>query len=208
MGTKRLSLIVVFGISIMLAACTPPEVFLPAGFANEVKSGDEAETAAPTETVEPTKTVQPTETVDPTETQAATGTPEATEEASRAGCPGNPGGIPPEAGKIAATYQVSEAEVMGWFCKGFGFGEIKNAYLWASKSGKTVAELFTLRQQGMGWGEIVQSLDIQPGNKPCWAGPDHGANDPNCVKPGSSNKSGEHGNGNGGHGGNGKNGKP
>ena len=186
--------------SVALMACTPPPGFI---FPHGDEPGEGTETATPTETVEPT------ETEEATATPEVTATAEATDESARAGCPGNPGGTPPVAATIAATYSVSEDEVMGWFCKGFGFGEIKKAYQWAGETGKSVYELFALRQQGLGWGEIAQGLDIKPGNQPCWAGPDHGASDPDCVKPGNG-KSGDHGGGQGknGQGGNGKNGKP
>lgn len=196
MQAKRFFPIGVLIVSITLMACTPPPGII---FTKGFDSDQETETPAPTETIEPT------ETVEPTETQEATATAEATDESARAGCPGNPAGAPPAAATIAATYNVTEGEIMGWFCQGFGFGEIKKAYQLAAEGGKSVDELFAMRQQGMGWGEIAHSLDVQPGNKPCWAGPDHGANDPNCVKPGNGKSAGQDENDQGG---NGKKGKP
>ncbi len=148
-----------------------------------------SETPAPTET-EVTETPEPTETEvtetpEPTETEV-TETPEATEteEGVRAGC-GDKTNTPPVAGKIATVFNVTEEEVMGYFCDGFGFGEIKNAYALALASGKDVAELFDMKAGGMGWGQIKNQLGIKPGKggKPCWKTTE-GQNDPTCVKPG------------------------
>jgi len=181
--------------SAVLAACTPAGTMPPgltkaAGAAgtDQLTETEVSTEPAPalTETAEATETMEPTEAPMVTETPEVDETEEATDDGTRAGCPGNPGGTPPTAGKLATANNVSEDEVMGWFCKGFGFGEIKKAYVWAASTGKTVDELFALKAEGMGWGEIAHSLDIKPGGKPCWAGSDHGASDPNCVKPGKS----------------------
>jgi hypothetical protein len=57
-------------------------------------------------------------------------------------------------------------EIMGWFCNGFGFGEIQLAYSAAESLGITPAELFAMRLLGLGWGEILQAngTDIEPGD--------------------------------------------
>jgi hypothetical protein len=52
---------------------------------------------------------------------------------------------------------------MGWFCAGFGFGEIDLAYTISAESGLPVADLFAQAQQGLGWGEIMQTAGIVRG---------------------------------------------
>lgn len=47
---------------------------------------------------------------------------------------------------------------MGWFCQRFGFGEIDHAYSLAAQYGVTPAQLFDLRRQGWGWGQIKNGL--------------------------------------------------
>ena len=67
----------------------------------------------------------------------------------------------PKGQDLAAQYGVSYEEIMGWFCQGFGFGEIDLAYSLSVQSGKPVAEIFALKQGGMGWGEIKKLLQDQ-----------------------------------------------
>jgi hypothetical protein len=61
---------------------------------------------------------------------------------------------------LAEEYQVTYAEIMGWFCQGYGFGEITLAYSASQETGVAVAELFGLRASGLGWGEIMQMLGL------------------------------------------------
>jgi hypothetical protein len=70
----------------------------------------------------------------------------------------------PVANKLAASFAVPVDEIMGWFCKGHGFGEITKAYLLAQKSGKlTVEQIFELRAAGKGWGDIAKEVGVKPG---------------------------------------------
>lgn len=68
----------------------------------------------------------------------------------------------PTGTKLAARYFVSYDEIMGWFCQGFGFGEIELAYSLSQQSGVPAAEIFAMRQTGMGWGEIKKQLAPKP----------------------------------------------
>lgn len=68
----------------------------------------------------------------------------------------------PTGSKLAARYGVSYNEIMSWFCQGFGFGEIDLAYSLSQQSGVPVAQIFAMRQSGMGWGEIKQQLSPKP----------------------------------------------
>ncbi len=68
----------------------------------------------------------------------------------------------PKGQTLAAQYGVPYVEIMGWFCQGFGFGEIDLAYGLSLESGVPVMDIFALRQQGLGWGEIKRSLSVTP----------------------------------------------
>lgn len=73
----------------------------------------------------------------------------------------------PEALRLVHRYNVTYAEIMGWFCKGFGFGEIDLAYDLSLSSGTPVSDIFALRSSGLGWGQIKKQIDQKktPGSK-------------------------------------------
>ncbi len=68
----------------------------------------------------------------------------------------------PVAQRLADAFHVSYAEIMGWHCRGFGFGEIARAYLLADATGAAPATYFNMRLAGLGWGEIVHQTGVQP----------------------------------------------
>ena len=47
---------------------------------------------------------------------------------------------------------------MGWFCQGFGFGEIDLAYSLSNQTGVPVDQIFAMKSSGLGWGEIKNQL--------------------------------------------------
>lgn len=108
-----------------------------------------------TATLTTTVTVEPSETPVPPEATTCTGA--------------NPH---PTGTTLANRYGVPYEEIMGWFCQGFGFGEIDLAYglkLQLEQQGVfvTVDQIFSLRSSGMGWGNIKkyftpQTLPEQP----------------------------------------------
>jgi hypothetical protein len=63
--------------------------------------------------------------------------------------------------RLAQRFNVPYEEIMGWFCQGYGFGEIDLAYGLSQQTGKPVADIFALRKSGMGWGQIKQLLSSQ-----------------------------------------------
>ncbi|HEX7976748.1 MAG TPA: DUF5666 domain-containing protein [Anaerolineales bacterium] len=70
---------------------------------------------------------------------------------------------------LAQSFGVPYEEIMGWFCQGFGFGEIERAYTWSRETGVPVAKIFELRRSGLGWGEIkkiLPTLTVTPGPEP------------------------------------------
>ncbi|MEA3438821.1 MAG: DUF5666 domain-containing protein [Chloroflexota bacterium] len=118
-------------------------------------------TPTATPTITPTVTLTPTVTV--TGTITVTPTPPID-----AYCTGNAENHP-TGKRLALRYQVSYDEIMGWFCQGFGFGEIVLAYDLSNQTGEPVAKIFALRQAGYGWGQIkAQMVDkhAKPTKKP------------------------------------------
>ena len=120
-------------------------------------------TATPTTTT--TATVTPTPTGTTTTTVTATPTPDGTPTPpDDYYCTGN--NPHPTGSKLALRYQVSYAEIMGWFCQGYGFGEIDLAYSLSYETGTAVEDIFNMRQMGYGWGEIKSLLKPKPTKKP------------------------------------------
>jgi len=65
----------------------------------------------------------------------------------------------PTGTSLAKKYSVTYEEIMGWFCQGFGFGEIDMVYGWRDDYHVLVTDIFNERISGKGWGEILQELD-------------------------------------------------
>lgn len=97
----------------------------------------------------------------------ATQEPSKIQEGSEALTPGNCTGTDPhpEALTLAGRYHVTSDAIMGWFCQGFGFGEIDLVYNLSAELEVDVAEIFAMRADGQGWGEIEQFFDLQPVNE-------------------------------------------
>jgi hypothetical protein len=115
------------------------------------------ETPTPTATVTGTPgtaTPTPTTTITPTITPTVTVMPK--NDTQRCA---NRTQIQPEGMRLAQRFGVTYEEIMGWFCKGFGFGEIDLAYDLSRQYGVSVAEIFNMRSvQGLGWGQIKKML--------------------------------------------------
>jgi hypothetical protein len=120
-----------------------------------------------TTTVTPTITLTPTITATLPITPTITVSPEITStvETTCTGAQPHPTGS-----SLADKYFVPYEEIMGWFCQGFGFGEIDLAYSLSYISGTPVSEIFAMKSGGMGWGEIKKVFD-QRGNPKKWAHP-------------------------------------
>jgi len=109
-------------------------------------------------TVTPSPEVTTTEETETTEeVPTVSETPEPEKETDCTGADPHPTGE-----KLAQRYGVSYDDIMGWFCQGFGFGEIDRAYSLSVISGKPVGEIFDMKSSGMGWGEIKKELDPKP----------------------------------------------
>ena len=66
---------------------------------------------------------------------------------------------------IANFYSVPVTSVLQLHLTGWGFGEIQKLFSYAIRSGKTISEVETLRDSGMGWGNIAKALGLKPGNE-------------------------------------------
>ena len=76
----------------------------------------------------------------------------------------------PVAERLADLYEVEYDEIIGWFCEGFGLGEIGLAYRINSETGTEVEDLFAERlDSNMGWGLILQAEGLI--GRPDKAGP-------------------------------------
>lgn len=60
----------------------------------------------------------------------------------------------PMVSRLSERYGVDEVKIRGWFCSGFGFGEIMLALQTASTTGLTPDEYLAVRGSGLGWGQI------------------------------------------------------
>lgn len=140
--------------------------------ATHIRPLDEDEEPTPTVTSTPTVTATPpditptptaTATITPTPTITTTGTPPTTDTTCTGADP-HPTGM-----TLAERYGVTYEEIMGWFCSGYGFGEIDLAYGWSVEYGIPVTEIFAMREAGEGWGNIKKYLEenvITPTPKP------------------------------------------
>lgn len=61
---------------------------------------------------------------------------------------------------IAATYGFSEADVMTYFCDGYGFGQIMLALQTEELGGDDVSVTLSERRMGKGWGQIWKESDL------------------------------------------------
>jgi hypothetical protein len=108
-------------------------------------------TGIPTTPRVPTTTGVPTSTIIPT----ATSVPTSTQDPGQIGdCPGTQ--IHPTGRRLADKFGVPYAEIMSWFCEGFGFGEIETAYDLSKITGEPAATYFAWNRAGMGWGDIIK----------------------------------------------------
>lgn len=163
--------------------------------AQETPTPTATPTLTPTATLTPTVTVTPTVTITPTVTM----TPTITATPPVTNCVG--GAMQPHAVTLAEHYDISYDEIMGWFCDGFGFGEIELAYDLSQANNQPVDEIFAQKQSGQGWGLIKQGAEGSPSSN---------APGQNNTTPGQNNGNGQSGNNNGNNGtnnnGNGNNG--
>ncbi len=118
-------------------------------------------TPVPTLTTTVTATLTTTVTVEPTEPPPPSETPVPPGATTCTGADPQPTGQ-----RLAAQYGVPYEEIMGWFCQGFGFGEIEKAYGLSWQLGVPVSEIFAKRSSGMGWGNIEQFYNTKKPPKP------------------------------------------
>jgi hypothetical protein len=66
----------------------------------------------------------------------------------------------PKALALAGKYAATDEEIMGWFCQGFGFGEVDLAYGLSEEHDIPVTEIFAMRMGGAGWGKVKKNPPI------------------------------------------------
>jgi len=111
----------------------------------------------------------------------------------------------PHGDALAAEYSVDYGEVMGYFCQGYGFGEISLAYQLSKQSGAPVSEIFAQRGGGQGWGQLMKQYGLN-GKSGKTGGNDGSQGSGQDNNNGKGKGNGGVGNGNGkGNGENGKN---
>jgi hypothetical protein len=64
----------------------------------------------------------------------------------------------PVGSAIAEQFDVPYEEIMGWYCAGYGFGEISIAYSLAAEHDMPVEDVFALYAELMDWGEVEREL--------------------------------------------------
>lgn len=117
------------------------------------------ETATPTMTATSSVTGTQTVTVTATVTPTPTGTPAAF--SAETDCTGT--NINPTGQHLAQVYGVRYSDILGWFCQGFGYGEIDLAYSISKQTGTPVAKIFAMKKAGTSWGDIQKQLLPAPG---------------------------------------------
>ena len=61
---------------------------------------------------------------------------------------------------IALEYELSYDDIAIWFCEGYGLGEIELALRISGATGDDLATILAMRDDGTGWGKIMQALDL------------------------------------------------
>lgn len=75
-------------------------------------------------------------------------------------CSGEKENDHPFAVAISETYGASVSDVMGYFCNGFGFGEIMLAFQTHQMNNEEISSMLDLRESKHGWGQIWQDMGI------------------------------------------------
>lgn len=64
--------------------------------------------------------------------------------------------------QLAEQFGVTYEELLGWYCQGWGSGQIALAYMISQETGVPVADLFAMREAGKNWKEILVELGLLP----------------------------------------------
>jgi hypothetical protein len=94
----------------------------------------------------------------------------------------------PTGESLALEYNVGYDVIMAYFCRGYGFGEIRLAYNIAYKVGEDVEVVFDQRAGGMGWGQIMQGYEVSGNPKNPGNGGEEKGERPVTTDPGAGGK--------------------
>jgi hypothetical protein len=75
----------------------------------------------------------------------------------------------PFGARLAESFEVEYATIQGWFCDGFGWGQVMLALQTGVITSEDPEALLELRREGSGWGQIWQELNLI--GRPDHAGP-------------------------------------
>lgn len=75
----------------------------------------------------------------------------------------------PFGARLAESFEVEYAMIQGWFCDGFGWGQVMLALQTGEITGEDPESLLELRRGGSGWGQIWHELNLI--GRPDHAGP-------------------------------------
>jgi hypothetical protein len=67
-----------------------------------------------------------------------------------------------EAQRVAEEYNMPPEEIMGWFCAGFGFGDIQRGLRMNAETGWKLVEILPLLREGMEWEAIQIKVGASP----------------------------------------------
>ncbi len=68
----------------------------------------------------------------------------------------------PRSEELASRYEITDDDIMGWFCAGFGFGDINQAYRIANETEASVPQLLGAVQVGLSWEQIATVMGVSP----------------------------------------------
>lgn len=63
--------------------------------------------------------------------------------------------------KLASEFSVTKEEVTSLRDKGLGWGEVRHALSLSQKTGKPVGDIMKMREDGMGWGAIAKKEGVK-----------------------------------------------
>ena len=79
----------------------------------------------------------------------------------------------PFGARLAKQYEADYETLLGWFCNGYGWGQVMLTLRTGQITGVDPGEILDMRSEGNGWGHIWQTFDLigqrddrQPGGPP------------------------------------------
>ncbi len=99
----------------------------------------------------------------------------------------------PSGTRLSTKHGVPYEEILGWYCAGFTFSSIDQAYLLGAEFAREVDEILTMRLAGKGWGVIRRELQEKGRGNQGNAGGNNGNNGQNRGNAGNEEGRGNQG---------------